>query len=250
MNGSGDAQAPLKPVDTAKTDTTDDSTESNEVNHEKGGDEPEAPKDVVDGPPAEKAQEEPMETEQNTKEDDGVVDVSGILKDIDDFNRSAEPTPPPEPIDTGEPAETDDAAAKSKSDAPADAPADAPGDAPADAPSEEAMDTSETAAEPKPAAPSESTAEPKGGDEVPDTSDAIAALKSLESYDDVDSRNSNEPEQFSEDILDDEKTDKAEKEKEGGDAEKEKSGEAEKGDEAKEKEGESKVSGQFSKSVS
>ena len=30
LNGSGDA--PLKPVDTAKTDTTDDSTEPNESN--------------------------------------------------------------------------------------------------------------------------------------------------------------------------------------------------------------------------
>ncbi len=123
------------------------------------------PSDSVDGAPTEP---EPMETEESHKEaDDGVVDVSGILKDIDEFNRSAEPTP-------------------SESEATA---------------GEEAMDVDEAPTETSKPAVGEEGKEEEG----PDTSQAIAALKSLESYDDVDSRNSNEPEQFSEDIVDEDK---------------------------------------------
>ena len=137
------------------------------------------------------AQVEPMETEESHKEaDDGVVDVSGILKDIDDFNRSADPTPPKEPLDGEEPGQSADVDMDAKE---ASLP---PTDEAVEKGQEEAMDTAETT---KP------VTSHTGEDEVPDTSQAIAALKSLESYDDVDSRESNEPEQFSEDIVDEEK---------------------------------------------
>ncbi len=126
-------------------------------------------KDAVDGNP------EPMETEEAPKEpDDGVVDVSGILKDIDDFNRSAEPTP------------------ESKTEG------------------DQNMDVDETPTEASKPQSSGQTGEEGKEEEGPDTSQVIAALKNLESYDEVDSQESNEPEQFSEDIVDEEKAPDAE----------------------------------------
>ena len=134
--------------------------------------------------PQDQREPEPMETEDSSKEpDDGVVDVSGILKDIDEFNRSAGPTSTSEPLEGSSRDTESGMEAKEPERA-----------------EEEAMDTDEpaTAETTKPVGHS-------GDDEGPDTSQAIAALKSLESYDDVDSRESNEPVHFSEDIVDEEK---------------------------------------------
>ena len=128
---------------------------------------------------------ESMETEEETPKevDDGVVDVSGILKDIDDFNRSSEALGDNKDAEAQE--ETKEASATGGEDV--------------EKSGEEPMETDES--------PPETTkaATHTGDDEGPDTSQAIAALKSLESYDDVDSRESNEPVHFSEDIVDEEK---------------------------------------------
>ena len=128
---------------------------------------------------------EPMETEEETQKevDDGVVDVSDILKDIDDFNRSSETLGGNKDAEADE--ETEETSATGGKDV--------------EKSGEEPMETDES--------PPETTkaATHTGDDEGPDTSQAIAALKSLESYDDVDSRESNEPVHFSEDIVDEEK---------------------------------------------
>ena len=144
--------------------------------------------DEIDGHNEEQAQAhspEPMETEEETQKevDDGVVDVSGILKDIDDFNRSSEA------LGGSKNAEAEEETKK----------ASATGGEEVEKSGEEPMETDES--------PPETTkaAIHTGDDEGPDTSQAIAALKSLESYDDVDSRESNEPVHFSEDIVDEEK---------------------------------------------
>ena len=161
-----------------------------------------SPVDEADGPERQSPAHspEPMETEESQKEpDDGVVDVSGILKDIDDFNRSSEALGGNK--DAAPEEETKDASPS--------------GGEEAEKSAEEPMETDEPPPETAKAATH------VGDDEGPDTSQAIAALKSLESYDDVDSRESNEPVHFSEDIVDEEKAPESEdtnKEKEQGES--------------------------------